>query len=115
MSTVSKPGIHFGSPETSGRCKAVYDFLLARGSVGATSIELATAEGRRQVAVGTTVSELRHWAPRAGHPEYTFPCRYDGLVDGCKVFRYWLRDYDAEKPEPVITADPSGQLGLVLA
>jgi hypothetical protein len=86
----NQTGIHCGSPETSLRCRAIYHFLLVRGYVGATSIELSEAEGRRQVAAATTVSEIRNWARKAQRPDMEFPCRYQGLVDGCKVFRFWI-------------------------
>jgi hypothetical protein len=94
----NKTGIHYGNPETSSRCKTVYDFLVARGSVGATSLELALAFDRYQVAASTTVSELRNWARKTGRSDLTFPCVYEGKTECSKVYRYWLRDYSTPVP-----------------
>jgi hypothetical protein len=84
--------IHNGNPETSERCRSVYNYLVACGARGATSIELAHAGNRQQVAVGTTVSELRAWARKEGNG-LTFPCKYEGQQDGRKVYRYFTKDY----------------------
>ena len=85
--------IHHGNPDNPGRCQDIYNFLLVRAERGATSIELAHAGGRQQVAAHSTISELRAWAREAGKDALTFPCEYAGRQEGRKVYRYWIKDY----------------------
>jgi len=66
----------------SPRLKPILDALMKAGKSGLTSLELAKIGNT--VAVGTSVSELRHNG-------FDISCKYIGQTDsGRKVFRYFM-------------------------
>ncbi len=76
--------IHAARLESSPRLQRVRDFLVERGSLGATTLEIALKTN--VMSVSTAISELRHEGLR-------IDCEYERETDTrSRIYRYRLEE-----------------------
>ena len=80
--------LHVGALANSPAQQRVLEYLRRCGAKGATTWQIS-AEARVQ-NVATWVSQLRH-------NSFNIECKYLCMVNGARLYRYWLKPADAQE------------------